>query len=247
MKNRKYPKKENAFFKAIKAFKWGYILLALLAIALGACLIIFNGESLNTAAIAVGVVIIIASIAYAAVAIKNKKRGASFFLKIAFSVILLISGIASIIAKDGAIESIIATVGLIIIMDGSFKFNTTAMAWRNRVLMWWVLLAVSVILIICGFVTIRYLRADTENIAVWLGVFLVLDGVANIFSPFMLGSIERRDEKALREKIAHELEGSHSSANTAANSTESVSPDDTSLDGSEADSVGQENPTADSE
>ena len=233
-------KNKNTFIKAIKDFKWGYILLALLAISVGLCFIIFNDESLNTAAIAIGIVVIIAAVAYALLALKGKKRGFAFFLKITFSVILLTSGISSIIAKDGAIEAIIASVGLLIIMDGSFKFNTTVLAWRNRAWIWWGLLVLSVILIFCGFITIRYLKAQTENVAILLGAFLMIDALANIFSPFMFGSIEKREENKLRERIIAELQNATLCENAENTDSETEAQNETSPKITEADNGYQE-------
>lgn len=205
MNSKATEKKENAIIKAIKEFKWGYILMAVLLLAIGLCFVLFGGASLDTAAIAVGAVVVIISVVFAFTAFADKSRGASFFIKITVSIVLLVCGVASIIARNGAIEAIIATLGLIIIMDGAFKLNTAAVSSRNRVWIWWLLLVISVILIAGGFITVRYLRADTENVAIYLGALLLLDGVANVLSPFMLGSIERHDKSALRQSIIDEL------------------------------------------
>ena len=184
-----------AIVRAIMRFKWGYVLISTVSLAVAASFLYYQQSSLDAVAVAVGVITITTAAVFTVCSLAGKRRGFSFAVKILVAVALLAAGFITLIAKQAAIDGIIAVLGFVILLDGSFKFHTTAMAKRHRVWSWWVMLGVSMILMGCGFITVRTLRADTENIAIMLGIFLAVEALANLIAPFMLGIIERREKR----------------------------------------------------
>ena len=193
------------FIKRIKEFKWGYVLISIITAVVGVCFIAFGNESLEALAITMGVIIISAAILLAVFTMASKKRGFSYGVKIVLAVIMLISGIVTVISKEAAINVIIGIFGLIIIMDGTFKFNTTAMSKRFELWAWIVLLVLSVLLIGGGYTIVRYLNIEQKATVYLLGVLLIIDSVANFLSAFYIGAYERRSENQIRSEIYCEL------------------------------------------
>ena len=81
---------------------------------------------------------------------------------------------------------LLAALGLLLVVDASFKLQSTALAKRYRSSLWWVLFVLSLLLIAGGFSLIRFRMADRGWLAYLLGVLLVLDGAANLLTPFYL-------------------------------------------------------------
>ena len=113
--------------KKLSEFGWGYILMALLTTAIGVCFFAFK-DSLSYLALAVGILVILLAAFLGLLALADKSRGASFFFKLVFAVVTLAAGVTTLIARDTAISVIIGIFGLVLIMDGSFKFHTAAMS-----------------------------------------------------------------------------------------------------------------------
>ena len=187
-------------------FKWGYIALMLITSAIGVCLLAFNNKSLDALAITIGAIVAVAGIIFAVSAISNKERGWGFGFKIAFSVALLICGITTMIARTTAINIMVGIFGLIIIMDGTFKFHTTALSKRYRAAMWWVMLVISVTLIAGGYITVRRFTIDWDGTVYVIGALFIVDAIANLLSAFFLGFTDKMAEEEIRRQVIAELE-----------------------------------------
>jgi len=199
----------------LKNFKWGYILLTVLIAASGVCFIAFH-ETLSTIALIMGIILTIFAIVFAVITIADKRRGAVFAFKIAFSVIALSCGILTIaVHKSDAVEWLVAIFGLLLIIDGSFKLHTSAMSKRYRSVGWWLVLVPAVLVIVGGFFTIRYqLTGSTEEelleqqtlISVVMGITMIVDAFANLLSAFFVSSYEKK----MKNQLIQEYTGSAS-------------------------------------
>ncbi len=185
-------------------FKWGYIALMLISALVGICFFAFNNQSLNVLAIVIGAIVTLAGVLFAFAALVNKERGWSFGFKIAISVAMLICGIVTMIARTTAINIIIGVFGLVLIMDGSFKLQTTVFAKRYKVAGWWVMLVTSLLLIGGSYIVIRYLTIDWEGTVFVLGALFIIDAFANFLSAFVISGSEKRAEQEIADKIAEE-------------------------------------------
>ncbi len=190
--------------KAIKEFRWGYVLLFFVTAGIAACFFAYNNRSLDALAIAIGVLLILGAVLIAVYALAAKERGFSFALKILFAVIALIAGVTTLIARADTINAIVSVLGLIMVIDGSFKFHTTAMSKRYKTWAWVVLLVLSVLLIAGGYVTIRYLTVEQAVTVYLLGALLALDALANLFTAFCLAAYERGQRREIRAEILGE-------------------------------------------
>ena len=198
----------RSFFKriadALKSFRWGYVLIALLDTALALLLFVFGHDALDYLAIAIGITVILAAAVLCASALAARERGFGFGLKIVLSVCLATSGIATLIARGGLIGAIISIIGLVMIIDGSFKLSTSADSKRYSHPAWWILLALSLLLIAGGYMTVRSSGFEGKLGYVLLGILLLADGVANLLSAFYLGFNGKRAESEIVDKYTAE-------------------------------------------
>ena len=197
--------KTNGFFQKVKTFSYGYLLFFLFDLAVAAAFFSFSADSLDYLAIAIGVTVILFSAVFAVLTLSREKRGATFFFRILFAVVALLAGVAALIGRESAIASIVAAFGLILIVDASFKLNSTVLAKRFRSSLWWVLLVIALLLIAGGFSLIRFRIEDRTWLAYLLGALLVLDGIANLLTPFYLSmwkTVSAKEEQVLPQTPA---------------------------------------------
>lgn len=168
----------------IKDFKWGNILLGTLGALIAACMFMYNNASLVWLAITIGIIVVISATVLAAIAFSEKSRGFAFGIRIAISVALLITGIVTIITTDSTIDVLVGIFGLVIIMDGAYKFQTAALKRRYHAVFWWVLLTLSVFLIGGGYATVRYLTVEYTATVYLLGSLFTIDAAANFIAAF---------------------------------------------------------------
>lgn len=200
----------------LKKFKWGYVVIFLVLLAIGICLISLK-ETLTVLAITIGVSIALFGIIFGTVVIAKKGRGIEFALKIIFASMCLIAGVVAAIFKSQSIEIIISISSLLLIIDAALKIKTTAMAKRYSVPLWWIILALSLLTIIGGFFMLKYTPEKIETASIVLGIVFIVDSVSNLLSAFYVTAYEKRElaehyrefyrrEIAPRAKAAFECE-----------------------------------------
>ena len=165
----------------------GYLFLAALAIAISICFFSFGEKMLETLAVVIGIIVVLAGTVLATLAISNRTRGLIFGLRIALAVAVLASGIVTLVLRKPAIEVLTNIFALLIIVDGSFKLNSAALSHRSRSRAYVFLIVISVITIACGFLAITYVPR-----AYMLGLGLLFDALANLFSTFYIPSLLKK-------------------------------------------------------
>lgn len=183
--------KESTEASRHKNSKAGYLLIFLLLLAIGVCLIAWQ-NTLKGLAIAIGAILSAFGIVLAIFTLAHRERNSSYALRIFFSAICLIGGIVVIVANDKAISVIVSLSSLLLIVDASFKLNTTAMSKRYSVPLWWIILAFSVAVIAGGYYLLEVGFSDILTTSKMLGAVFTLDSVSNLLSAFFISAYERR-------------------------------------------------------
>jgi uncharacterized membrane protein HdeD (DUF308 family) len=181
------------FFQNIKKFRWGILFLSIILCSIGICFIIYPKQSTKIASYLIGGIALCASIIQIIKILANKKRGFTF----AFSLIVVIAtficaGVAFIFA-DVTMQFYPPIIGLIIIIDASFKLQVIVNAKRYNFKSWWFLLIFACLTILGGFLLIRTQHSE-ENTVLYifiLGISILLCGLQNLFSLFYQGKIEK--------------------------------------------------------
>lgn len=171
--------------KKLKGFEWGYVIISITLALMGICLIAMN-NALKALAITIGCIVIAGGIALGIFALVDKRRSIGFAFKIFFAVSCLVAGILTLIFNKSAAEIIIAVLALLLIIDASFKLNTTIMSKRYLLPLWWVELALAVATIIISFIMIKFTPENLSVASVMMGIAFIIDAIANILSPFFI-------------------------------------------------------------
>lgn len=191
----------------LKKFNWGYILISLTLAAIGVCLIAMN-NALKAMAITIGCMVIIGGIVFGILALVDKRRSFAFAFKIFFSVACLVAGVLTLIFNEGAADLIIAVLALVMIIDASFKLNTTVMSKRYLLPMWWVQLALSIAVIAISFIMIKFTPGKLSVSSVMLGISFIIDAIANMISPIFIYAYCGRQKSEHYTEVKAELDES---------------------------------------
>ena len=176
---------------------WGYLAFALLIAGAGTLLLVFPDESLVWAVRVIGISTMLLGILEAVRVLSKKERGMMFFLKMLTAVLGLAAGGFFLFAPERALEYLAMCAGIYLMIDGSFKLQTSISSRRFRMATWWFILATAVATIAGGFFLIRGLGWDPKGHAIFIGIFFIVDGIQNLVSMFYLPSIEKRRVKEI--------------------------------------------------
>lgn len=193
------------FFAKLGSYSWGILLFAILFIVSGICLISFSEEALPKIIIAISVFTIAFSIVYAVLTLADKKRDVKFFFRLSGAICALFCGIFLLVKRnDGAIELLTTFVGLMVIIDGSFKLHTTILSKRYKMATWWIMLVLSVSCIGGGLFLIKWPPIDKVKVcSVIMGLIMIIDGVQNLISTFFNPEVDKRmrNEIVAKEQV----------------------------------------------
>lgn len=182
------------FFAKLGSYSWGILLFAILFIVSGICLISFSEEALPKIIIAISVFTIVFSIVYAVLTLADKKRDVKFFFRLLGAICALFCGIFLLVKRnDGAIELLTTFVGLMVIIDGSFKLHTTILSKRYKMATWWIMLVLSISCIGGGLFLIKWPPIDKVKVcSVIMGLIMIVDGIQNLTSTFFNPEVDKR-------------------------------------------------------
>lgn len=184
--------------RAIKSFRWGTLFLSLILTATGLLVIIFPSESMKTGSYIIAGAAFLSGVVQVVNVLANKKRGFGFAMSIIFASLTLVCGLVAIIIPNAIMKLYPMFIGLLIVIDGAFKFQTVIYAKRYKLKAWWFMLFFSMLTIAGGFLTIRLRLGDGEGevgfglFSFVLGASILLCGVQNLVSLFFMGRIVSR-------------------------------------------------------
>lgn len=188
----------------LKKFGWGYILISAALGVLGVCLIAL-GNTLKAMAITMGCITVVGGITLGVLALMDKRRSIGFAIKIFFAVSCLVAGILTLIFNEDAADIIIAVFSLLLIIDASFKLNTTILSKRYLLPMWWAELSLAIATIIISFIMIRFTPKNISVASVTVGIAFIIDAIANLLSPFFIYVISERKKNESYAEAKAEL------------------------------------------
>ncbi len=197
-------------FAKLKSLAWGYFLFALLLCGLGTIFLVFCKEQLlEKTVLVIGALLAVFAIVFAVLTLSKKTRGASFFFRMTFSVLALIGGIVTMVMRQGAIDTVVTLIGLLLVIDGSFKLQTTVRMKTFFNPIWWIMLVISVLSIGGGFFLTKYFDSadSTTLLSVLLGLTLIIDGIGNLISMFAVPANAEAEKAEILAENAEDIAG----------------------------------------
>lgn len=190
----------------LKSVRWGYILLGLLVAGVGILFLCFN-NSLTVLSLIMGIIMTLYGIVYGVFTLAKRERSVSFALKIVISIISIACGVVTMVFHEGAAFVIANIFCLLLIVDGSFKLQTSILSKRHNVVFWWIMLILSLLIIVPAFLVTKFASATPESLAIWAGLIMIVDGLANILSTVFTAVNDKREEEYIAAQYEDEEDG----------------------------------------
>ena len=168
--------------KTLKCAKWLYIVCSLLLALEGAALIIWPEVSSNVICYCVGTLLLICGVAKLIGFFSHDPYTLAFQFDLALGV-FMIAIAALLLFQPGRIISFLPLlIGLMVLVDGVFKLQTSLDARRFGLRAWWLIMLGGAVSALFALWLIADSRDGGTLLTVAIGISLVIDGVQNLFN-----------------------------------------------------------------
>ena len=182
----------------------GYLLLSIVLIGLGLLLLLFPSKSAET----IGYIIAAAALLFGLLnlvhTLSGLRRGIRYTFSLLGSVATIICAAVLFFTVEKTFAHFVSVIGLLLVIDASFKLQTVVLSHRYGKKAYWILLTVVFLAILGGFFCIRT-AAASENVRLLshlLALTLIVSGLGNLLSLFYLPSLRRYEREHLQGSSA---------------------------------------------
>ena len=179
----------------IKNFKNMYCILTICLILVGAVLLIAPGNALDVVCIIFGIYMII----YGAVKIMGyfakDAYQLAFQFDLALGIVIAIVGIVFVCRTARVVQLLSTCIGIVMLVDATFKIQTSIDSKRFGISRWWLMLILAVIVAAIGILLILMPGETTRLMVRLIGLNLCMDGILNLV--IVIDTV--KTDKALRQ------------------------------------------------
>lgn len=179
----------------IKNFKNMYSILTICLILVGAVLLIAPGIALDVVCIIFGIYMII----YGAVKIMGyfakDAYQLAFQFDLALGIVITIVGIVFVCRTARVVQLLSTCIGIVMLVDATFKIQTSIDSKRFGISRWWLMLILAVIVAAIGILLILMPGETTRLMVRLIGLNLCMDGILNLV--IVIDTV--KTDKALRQ------------------------------------------------
>lgn len=179
----------------IKNFKNMYSILTICLILVGAVLLIAPGIVLDVVCIIFGIYMII----YGAVKIMGyfakDAYQLAFQFDLALGIVIAIVGIVFVCRTARVVQLLSTCIGIVMLVDATFKIQTSIDSKRFGISRWWLMLILAVIVAAIGILLILMPGETTRLMVRLIGLNLCMDGILNLV--IVIDTV--KTDKALRQ------------------------------------------------
>ena len=176
----------------IKNFKNMYSILTICLILVGAVLLIAPGIALDVVCIIFGIYMII----YGAVKIMGYfANQLAFQFDLALGIVIAIVGIVFVCRTARVVQLLSTCIGIVMLVDATFKIQTSIDSKRFGISRWWLMLILAVIVAAIGILLILMPGETTRLMVRLIGLNLCMDGILNLV--IVIDTV--KTDKALRQ------------------------------------------------
>lgn len=186
----------NMLKEYLKKIKWESLFTALFAVVIGILFLCFPDSSSLVLCYAGGSIFIALGVIYCVRYLFSERIFGSYIF--IFSLLLIVLGIFCLV-KPNTIKAIITIIfGLFLLVDGIVKMQEGIELSRAYVKGWWSVVALGIITIALGVVV---MFGTFENVMIFAGVSLIVDGICDAVTTLVFSSKIRKAEKEIRAVI----------------------------------------------
>lgn len=167
--------------RILKKIKANVVISAAFCIVLGVVLVVWPGMSVQVACMAIGIVLLISGLTRLANFIFGRDGTLFSQMNLILGIIITVIG-GWILFQPGKIIAMIPIlVGIIIIIHGINNLQQAVSLCQSRYDKWWVALLLGLVTIGFGALLIFNPFAAVDTLVMFIGIFLIYDGISDIW------------------------------------------------------------------
>ena len=180
----------------LKKIKWESLFTALFAIVIGVLFLCFPNSSSNVLCYAGGAIFIALGAVYCIRYIFSERIFGSYIF--IFSLLMIVFGIFCLVKPETIMAVITVVFGIFLLIDGIVKMQEGIELSRAYAKGWWSVVALGIITIALGVVV---MFGTFENVMIFAGVSLIVDGVCDAITTLVFSAKFRKAEKEVKQII----------------------------------------------
>lgn len=192
-------------FEKLKSAGWKYSALGAAVFVTGLCFL-FLHNSLTALTVVVGIFLSLLGAGMTCLSIFKKSKGFVFIIKIVTSTLLFTVGVLVAAFNDASFDVLLGVLCLLMIIDGSFKLQTSIKSKLLSVDGWWIITVISAAVIISAFLLARIAPGNTRGAAIWLGITALADAAGNFLSTFWTAKCKTAEKAAIYYEVYKDIE-----------------------------------------
>ncbi len=190
----------------LKSLKWNYIIEALITVAIGIALIIRPQGSLEIMAKALAVLLTLAGIVMIISYFVYKERSILISGGLALGIAIAAIGVWIFLNPSPFIDFVPRLFGVFIIASGLTNLSQTLSLIRYKYGLWWLSLIFGILTIVFGVVLLVNPKFVENMLVTLIGLFLVFDGVTNIWTVSRVSKFARGVDQVIRDSEAIDVD-----------------------------------------
>ncbi len=192
--------------EAFKKIKLDYLVQALVTIVIGLVLIIWTAASLDFMARALAVLLALIGLVFIVAFFFKKEKNYIDSWNFALGILIAAIGIWIFLNPSQFTDFIPKLFGVFIIVSGLMNLAQTVSLIRYNYGFWWISLILAIITVVLGGILLFNAIAVKEFVVKVIGIFLVYDGISNIWTISRVSKFAKKAEQARRDSQAVDVE-----------------------------------------
>lgn len=190
--------------KVLKKFKTNVVASSLLCVLLGLVLLFWPGMSMRIVCTAVGVVLILGGLIRVIDYFIMKDGSMYSQVNLIFGIVFVVVGIWIVLKPDTVLSIIPIIVGIIIALHGLHNLQQAVGLCKEQYDKWWIALLLGIFTVGFGVLLIWRPFDAIETVVMLIGIFLIYDGLSNIW---IVSRIYKNAKRIKQELEAVDVEG----------------------------------------
>ena len=163
-----------------KKIKWSFIALSAVSIVIGICLIIWPQISALTLCYIFGALAVILGLVKTICYFRRDVFGVPLYSDLAFGLMYILGGILLLAHPGDVVALMPVLIGMMIVVDSLFKFQTAFEIKRAGLSGWWMILLLAALGVAIGVLLALNPFDALSALMILTGIALIADGAQNI-------------------------------------------------------------------
>lgn len=179
---KEFGQRGDDIVKTIYYAKGLYIACSVILCAVGVMFIACPDTALRLLCICLGVSMLIFAGAKIVGYYSKDPYGLAFQFDLSLGIVVGVLGVAFLLHRQMVLNTVIAIVGLFVLIDGAFKFQTAFDARRFGMRAWWIIMLGAILTAAAAAICIFFPEAAAQTTTSIIGIALIVDGVQNLYN-----------------------------------------------------------------